>query len=636
MQNRSARYICWFFSFFVQYGQADAQSQSANVQLQMDDVELSVFVDLIAEATGKNYIIDPTVNGKVSVIAPNLLSADEAESVFRNILEINHLSVVEGEGADRIVPAGRVKQMTSGRGGGKFVTKLIAVDSGSVVDVMHVIQPLLSQAAVLTPIEASGLLVVSDQESRLGGIEAIVDRLNDFRTSEVETVAVANGRANDLVEVIRELDIIPAGARVAADLNTNSVLVSGPEHFKKRIRALVSQLDTAKRQNASRVLQLRYADASEIADIVRQNYQSQSDEKPVSIVADPRSNSLLITAAFDDLDAIEAAVRQLDTKLKQVLIEAVIFELAVDDFSDLTVQFGGVLQGALAGGIQFSLGERPPLTALVASVFSSTGVNPGSGLSIGSAMEKTNGNGIVGFLSALARETNTNILSTPSILTLDNEEAEIIVAQNIPFVTGSYSTVGDSAVPQTPFQTIKRQDVGLSLKVKPQISADRSVRLAVVQEVSNLTNSASAAGEITAKRSISTNVIIDDGQIVVLGGLIDNSSAKSRQSVPGLSEVPLLGNLFRSDETKENRRVLLVMLRPQVILDGEDLARVSASGALRAQNESASFQSTAYRNLASTSRKSQGFLGDYFDGGFEDRFAAENNYPQLPPRITLR
>ena len=140
--------------------------------------------------------------------------------------------------------------MTSGRGGGKFVTKLIAVDSGSVVDVMHVIQPLLSQAAVLTPIEASGLLVVSDQESRLGGIEAIVDRLNDFRTSEVETVAVANGRANDLVEVIRELDIIPAGARVAADLNTNSVLVSGPEHFKKRIRALVSQLDTAKRQNA--------------------------------------------------------------------------------------------------------------------------------------------------------------------------------------------------------------------------------------------------------------------------------------------------------------------------------------------------------------------------------------------------
>jgi len=311
--------------------------------------------------------------------------------------------------------------------------------------------------------------------------------------------------------------------------------------------------------------------------------------------------------------------------------------MSVQGFSDLSVQFGAVLNNAVVGGAQFSLAGRPSLTSLVSSVINDTTPDVGSGGFLGGA--KRNGdNGFVGLLTAIAATNSTRLLSTPSIMTLNNQEAEIVVAQNVPFVTGSYSTVGDSSVPNQPFQTIERQDVGLTLNVTPQINADNTVRLVIKQEVSNLTDSTSASGgEITNRRALSTTVLVRDKNVVMLGGLLENGAGAVSQKVPGFANLPLIGGLFEGKNAEREQRVLLVMLRPQVVSSDAEATRLARKAARDAQAAALAAQpldSGRYPHAPNLGLPFDGAdLNQPFDAGFIDDLAQSRNFPPLPTRL---
>jgi len=620
---------------------------TAQVSLDLRDASLRDFVQIVAQSTGRNFILDDRVQGSVTVVAPNQVSSSAIYEIFLNVLELNRLTIVEGEQADRIVPIDVARELAPGQEraglGGDYETRVIVVRNSPVADLAEVVRPLLPAEAVLSTVPDAGLMILSDRRENFQRIVQLVDRLDTPSRNAIETIPLRNGNAADMLGVITTLAITPAGSSLSADRRSNALIVSGTPEFRDRIRNIVTQLDRPQRSIATEVVRLNYADATDLADVVRQSFGAQatsaegavSGNSAITIVAEPQQNALIITAPSDRVNAIVSAVRGLDQRPDQVLIEAVIFELSVDSFSDLSFQFGGVIEDATVGGVEFALAGRPTLTNLVGTVLA--GGNPTGG-GTGGTIAAFDKGGFGGFLSALASKSSTKLLSTPSILTLNNREAEIVVAQNVPFVTGSFSTVGDSAVPTQPFQTIERQDVGLTLKVTPQITRDKTVRLAINQEVSNLTSSASAAGgEITSKRELTTNVLVRDGHVIMLGGLMEDGNGSVNQRVPGLSELPLLGRLFKGRSTSQNQRVLLVMMRPRILstdAEARELTRRLAREAKRASAAIAPPDDGTYPQVPDSSFPFDGAnLNQPFDAGYIDKGAQSRRFPPLPSRL---
>ncbi|MGV6811839.1 MAG: type II secretion system secretin GspD [Brevirhabdus sp.] len=619
----------------------------AQVNLDLRDADLRSFVQIVAEATGRSFILDPGVQGTVTVLAPRDVTTQAIYEIFLNILELNRLTIVEGNEADRIVPLSTARELAPGQAealrGGAYETRVIRLQNAPVNEVAEVIRPLLPAEAVLSTVPASNILILSDRRENQRKIETLVTKLDQRRERPIETVRVAHANAVELLGVIQALDIAPAGASLSADRRSNAILVSGPREFRERVRNVVAELDTPQKSLTTQVVVLNYADAREMADVVRRTFIQGAAEgggagtNGVNIVAEPQSNALLITAPSDRIRSIAQAIVRLDKRPSQVLVEAVIFEMSVENFSDLTVQFGAILDEALAGGVQFSLEGRPSLTNLVSTALAGGTPDVGNGGSLG-ALHRSGNNGIGGFISALASKTSTRLLSTPSIMTLNNEEAEIVVAQNVPFVTGSFAQVGESAVPDQPFQTIERQDVGLTLKVTPQINADNTVRMAIKQEVSSLTNGRSAAGaEITAKRTLSTNVLVRDRRVIILGGLLEDGSGSVGQRVPGLSRLPLIGGAFRGRNATKNQRVLLVMLRPRIVNSDEDARRISREVAREAKRASQAIRPIEDGQYPAVPQGGFPFdgadLNQPFDAGFVDGVAQSRNFPPLPSRL---
>lgn len=622
---------------------------AAQVSLDLRDASLRDFVQIVAQSTGRNFILDERVQGSVTVVAPNQVTPSAIYEIFLNVLELNRLTIVEGAETDRIVPIDLARELAPGdaraRLGGDFETRVFPVRNSSVDEIAEVIRPLLPAEAVLSTVPESGLMILSDRRENFQRIVQLVDRLDTPSRNAIETIPLRNGKAAEMLGVITALAITPQGSSLSADPRSNALIVSGTPEFRDRVRDVVAELDRPQRSIATEVVHLNYANATDLADVIRQSFgapeapadgtASASAPGGITIVAEEQQNALIITAPTDRIASITGAVRGLDQRPDQVLIEAVIFELSVDSFSDLSFQFGGVIEDATVGGVEFALQGRPTLTSLVSTVLAG---NAPTGGGTGGSIAAFDKSGIGGFLAALASKSSTKLLSTPSILTLNNREAQIIVAQNVPFVTGSFSTVGDSAVPNQPFQTIQRQDVGLTLTVTPQITRDKTVRLEIDQEVSNLTNSASAAGgEITSKRELSTNVLVRDGHVIMLGGLLENGSGSVNQRVPGLSELPLLGRLFKGRSTSENQRILLVMLRPRILSSDEEareLTRRLAREAKRAADYIAPPDDGTYPPVPDSSFPFDGAnLNQPFDAGFIDKAAQSRRFPPLPSRL---
>jgi len=617
----------------------------AQVALDLRDADLRSFVQIVSEATGRSFVLDPQVRGTVTVLAPREMSSDALYEVFLNVLELNRLTLVEGAGADRIVPMMVARELAPGddKGAGiigrdGYETRVIRVEHAPLSEVIEVVRPLLPSEAVITPVPGAKLLILSDRGANFRRIEKLIRRLDIPRDVPVEMIRLNTASAAEVQQVIQALDIIPQGASVTVDRRSNSLVVSGSVALRQQVRTLAERLDTQGDRLDSRVHQLNYAEAATLADVVLRSFANDTGGgETVRIVPEPRTNSLLINAPSQTMPHIIAMVQHLDRRPVQVLIEAVIFEMSVQGFSDLSVQFGAVLNNAVVGGAQFSLAGRPSLTSLVSSVINDTVPDIGSGGFLGGA--KQNGdNGFVGLLTAIAATNSTRLLSTPSIMTLNNQEAEIVVAQNVPFVTGSYSTVGDSSVPNQPFQTIERQDVGLTLNVTPQINADDTVRMVIKQEVSNLTQNTSASGgEITNRRALSTTVLVHDKNVVMLGGLLENGSGAVSQKVPGFASLPLIGGLFEGKNASRDQRVLLVMLRPQVVSSDAEAARLTRKAARDAQAAALAAQpldSGRYPHAPSQGLPFDGAdLNQPFDAGFIDDLAQSRNFPPLPTRL---
>ena len=614
---------------------------SAQMRLDLRDVDIRTYVQLVAEETERNFLLDPAVQGTVTVFAPMPVGPDAMYEIFLNVLEMNGLTIIEGDGIDRIVPAGDARTLAPGRApagrGGDFQTRVIPVSAADMNEIVTVVQPLLAPEATLTTIPSAGLLVVSDRRENLNRIESLINRLSRAADTSVETVRLRHARAEELLPVLQSVVAPPAGATLSADGRANTIIVGGPPDFRSRVQAVVAQLDLPQQRLVSRVVRLSYADARELAEVVRAStlQGGESADAGVTVVAEPQSNAIIVTAPSDRADGIVQAIRSLDTRPSQVLIEAVIFEVSAENFSDLSVQFGGILNAAIGGGTSFDLDGRTSLISLIAAARGGQTPNPGGGGSLAAGDRN-----FAALLTAIARERTTRLLSTPAVLTLNNQEAEIVVAQNVPFVTGSFATVGDSAVPERPFQTIERQDVGLTLTVRPQITPDRTVRMAIAQEVSNLTGSTSAAGgEVTARRRLNTNALVGDSQVIILGGLIEDSSRSSNQRVPGLSNLPVLGQLFRGRNVQEGQRVLLIMLRPRVVSNDREAQRITREIARRSEEVARDVNprnDAMFPQVRRTGLPFDGIdLNQPFDTTYVDRAARDRLFPALPPRLMV-
>jgi general secretion pathway protein D len=459
---------------------------------------------------------------------------------------------------------------------------------------------LVAQQGHLAAYAATNVLIISDRAANIRRMERIVAEIDKKSDSDIELIKLKHAFAAEVVRLLSSLsngspEQKGAGARAVkftADERTNSILLSGEKSSRLKYRAIISDLDSPIESSGNtHVVYLRYAEAKNLADILNSvgkeviKAESQNSAKPggankaetVSIQADEISNALVITAPASVYPSLRSVIQQLDIRRAQVHIEAIIAEVSLDTANELGVQW--LIDGSNKGGPALSSqlpGTGSSIGAVAAGVSAggaaAAAVIPnGLTLALGN-VNSSSGLNFITLIRALNTDTETNLLSTPSIVTLDNQEASIIVGQNVPFVTGS-STSSSTTGTTNPFQTIERQDVGTTLKVKPQINEGNTITLDIDQEVSTVSQAATSAVDlVTNKRAIKTTVQLEDGELLVLGGLIDDTVIKSEQKIPGLGDIPFIGALFRSSSSRRVKQNLLVFIRATIIRDPE-LAR---------------------------------------------------------------
>ena len=570
------------------------------VTLNLKDADITSLVASISEITGKNFIVDPRVKGRVSVISTKPMEEDEIYEVFLSILAVHGFAAVPGDKIIKIVPAAGAKQEnipTLGQnavpGKDQMVTRVIQVENVAAAQIVPILRPLIPAQGHLAAYAPTNVLIVSDLAGNVERIANIISRVDLASNEAVEIVPLRHASATEVVRILTTLEQgrsktdpnAAAASRMVADERTNSVLLSGDRGDRLRLRTLIAHLDTPLQSiGHTQVIYLRYAKASDLVSILQgvsrtlnkeqaavAQGEGQAAPELLDIQADEATNSLVVTAPPDTLQALKSVIAQLDVRRAQVLVEAVIAEISAEKTAELGVQWviDGREDGSAVGLTNFTNSGLSLGTVLGAVAADQLPGSAPAGLAIGVG----NLDGSVRFaalVTALASDANTNVLSTPSLVTLDNQEAEIIVGQNVPFVTGNFTTnTGNDSV-SNPFQTIERQDVGLTLRVKPQINEGNAVQLEISQEISQVVPSAQAdtQGPTTSKRAIKTSVLVEDGQILVLGGLIEDTLTESVQKVPGLGDLPLVGNLFRSRQTNKGKTNLMVFLHPVIIRDG--------------------------------------------------------------------
>jgi general secretion pathway protein D len=565
--------------------------------------------------------VDPAVKGKVKVVSAKPVSRAELYELFLSILEVHGYTAVNSGGIVRVIqakdarssPVG-VSDGDSGKVSDEYVTQVIKLENISAAKLIPVLRPLVPQQAHMAAYAPSNAIIISDVSANIDRIRNIIERMDKSAVQQTDILKLRYAVAEDVVRMLDKLSKSAAkqsgGAEpevlLVADSRTNSVLVSGDELERARIRKLINHLDTPLEQSGNvKVIYLQYAQATELADVltrVMQNIsqldagdgkkQPRAGGNTSTIEADEGTNALIMTADADEMAALEAVIHRLDIRRAQVLVEAIIVEMELTDGQDLGLQWlfaendgfygsninaGDARARNIAGAVlppsddTSSSGDGVDLGDLAGALAGTPGLSLGWG-TIDDDFSMTV------ILSALKEQNNANILSTPSLLTLDNQEAYITVGQNVPFVTGSFTNTGaggDGA--QNPFQTIERENVGITLTVTPHINEGDSVVLDISQEVSSLSGLSVVASDlITNERKIQTKVLAQDGRVVVLGGLIKDDVQDASQKVPFLGDIPFLGRLFRTDAVKVTKNNLLIFIRATIIRDDEQLAGATA------------------------------------------------------------
>lgn len=594
---------------------------AAPVTLNLKDADINALVESMSVLTGRNFIVDPRVKGRVTIISAKPMDEKELYEVFLAVLNVHGFAAVPSGNVIKIVPAANAKQESiptvdqQRRGeADQVVTRIIQVQNVAAAQVVPILRPLIPPQGHLAAYTPTNVLIVSDTAANVDRIASIIARIDLASNEEVEIVPLRHASASEAVRVLTTLEQgkaktdPAAGAgtsvRMVADERTNSILLSGDKTSRLRLRTLISHLDTPVDSGGNtQVIYLRYAKAKDLVAVLQGasknlsneasrnapapdqgqappggNLSSSGSNNLVDIQADEATNSLVITAPPELIRSLRTVIGQLDVRRAQVLVEAVIAEITAEKSAELGVQWG-VGGNSAIGFTNFTNGGANSSLANVLGLAHTidTRLNRNETLDLSSASIPTGlqlgvgGSDFAALISALAKDADTNVLSTPTVVTLDNEEAEIIVGQNVPFVTGNFTTnssSNDSSV-GNPFQTIQRDDVGIKLKVKPQINEGNAVKLEIAQEVSTVVPSAYAAsqGPTTNKRSIKTKVLVEDGQVLVLGGLIDDNHTESNSKVPVLGDVPIVGNLFRYRNSSKKKTNLMVFLHPVILRD---------------------------------------------------------------------
>ncbi|MDG1033958.1 MAG: type II secretion system secretin GspD, partial [Luminiphilus sp.] len=539
-------------------GPSFAQDFTVNLK----DTDIQEFIEFVSDVTGATIVIDPSVKGKVKVVSSKPVSKAELYDLFLSILDVHGYTAVRSGGVVRVIPNKNARSapvdVISGTSiiNDEYVTQVIRLENVSAAKLIPVLRPLVPQQAHMAAYAPSNAIIISDVRANINRISEIINRMDESAVKETEIIQLRYGVATDVVEMLKALEKSRAGegadandeATLVADKRTNSVIVTADEVSIERINGLIDYLDIPLEQSGNvRVMYLEYADATEVAEVltrVMQNLARLDDESrgqsrsanaaKSTIEADAATNSLIMTADTDEMAALESVIARLDIRRAQVLVEAIIVEMEIVEGRELGLQWlfandSGVYGSSIstssaqqarnAGIAQALLPEDSASTDIgVRDLAGALAQVPGSTFGWGVVDE---GLTMTTILNALQSQGNANILSTPSVIALDNEEAFITVGQQVPFVTGSYTNTGSSNGVANPFQTIQRENVGVTLQVTPQINEGDSVVMDIVQEVSSISQQVlSASDVITNERKIETKVMAQDGDIVVLGGLV--------------------------------------------------------------------------------------------------------------------
>ncbi len=571
------------------------KAHSQTVNFDFEDADLRVVIKAVAEFTGRNFLVDPEVKGRVTVVAPRPLTQEEAYRVFQAVLEVNGYVTVESQGVTKIVPEveGKVHGPSppgAGESRDDMVTRVIHLEHILADRLVPILRPLVPTYGHLASETQSGTLVLTDRAANVERLVGIIERLDrPTRTGEVELVTLVNASAQELAGLFNRLHQgdgdkkgAAKGVALIADPRTNSLIIKADAAARREIKALAVELDSPSVSGGdTHVIYLKNASAENLVEVLESALEEGAEDRQGGLLqkavirADAETNALVVTASRSDFSIIRQVVEKLDVRRLQVYVEALIAEVDTETTRELGVQFGvgdGVRSDrqGVVGATNFTTGTS----------LQSVLINPlaaGAGLSLGyvdGTITLPDGTEIYN-LNALARalegQVDANVLSTPNILTMDNEEAEIVVGQNVPFVTGSFAQINQGTAVENPFLTIERRDVGLKLRIRPQITEGSAVKMKIFQEVSSIAQRGEAQDIVTNTRSLETTIVAENNQMVVLGGLMQDDLSNAVQKVPLLGDIPLLGNLFRYRNRARKKTNLLVFLRPQIIRGPQDM-----------------------------------------------------------------
>jgi general secretion pathway protein D len=583
---------------------AAAGQQGAQITPNYKDADIGQVIEAVSQVTGKTFIVDPRVRANVTMLSTTPMSPDAFYEAFLSILQVYDYMAVPSGNIIKILPVTNARQVPANdlpdrvsSSSDEIVTQVMQVRNVSAGQLVPILRPMMPQSAHLAAYPAANMLILSDRAANVNRIMRIIQRIDRSGDGDIEVIRLEHASANEIVRVVNSLAAAQGAdaagaARVVADERTNSILVSGEQSQRLRFRTLVAHLDTPLEAGGdTQVRYLRYADAEKLAAKLKEQSGAAvaaaggaaaaqaaaspaSVDKSVTIWAEPETNALVITAPPKTMRSLMSVVDRLDVRRAQVIIEAMLVEVSTDASRDLGVNW--IVDGS---GDNFLVGlfNQPIAGVDIGDIAqgiqdpSSVTSAPG-GLTIGGGRNQSSGTNFAAILRALASNGDTNVVSMPSVITLDNEEAQIKVAQEVPFLTGQFTNTGAAGGAVNPFQTIERKEVGNILKITPQITDENTVLLKIEQEASGIAAAASQVSTtdlVTNKRTISTRVLVDDGGMIVLGGLIEDRLTESESRVPVLGKIPVIGALFRVRNTQKTKTNLMVFIRPRVLRTAE-------------------------------------------------------------------
>ena len=593
---------------------AQQKNNGQRITPNFKDAEIGQVIEAVAAATGKTIIPDPRIRAQVTMLSQTPMTPDAFYEAFLALLSVHQFVAVESGGIIKIVPDANQRQMPNkdlpqsiDRNSEEVITQVVAVQNVNAAQLVPVLRPLMPQNAHMAAYPAGNILILSDRASNVSRIMRIIARIDQAGDTDPDIVPLQNASASEVVRVVntfyQQQQAAEGGGasavRVIADDRSNSVLIGGDKNARLRIKALIAHLDTPLDNGGdTQVRYLQFADAEKIATKLKEQISATvaitggpqaagqpgggvaaSADRSTTIWAEPETNSLVITAPAKVMRSLMAVIDKLDVRRAQVLVEAIIVDVQVEKNAELGVNWAvwsedssnlpvGTFQSPVSGVnlAQLAQAVDDPSKAPAAL---------GTGTTFGIGRIAATGVNFAAMIRAVQGDSNTNLISTPSTVTMDNQEAQIKVAQEVPFITGQFTNTGSTNNGEVnPFTTVQRQEVGTILKITPQINQGGAlVQLKIEIESSALSGATGDAGSaITNKRTISTNVLIEDGGIVVLGGLIQEGDTRGEQRVPYLGRIPVIGELFKTRSRKNEKRNLMVFIRPKILLDDQAAA----------------------------------------------------------------